>query len=115
MKTVGPISRAIAIGTLLCFAAPQAEALEVYGTGAGATQMDDGLLLQVRGGRGGGGARGGGGGMHRGAAEACTEVAAACIAAAATRTGGVCTAGCTGPAEPTPDEGTFIEETSTGT
>ena len=44
-----------------CFAAPQAEAIEVYGTGAGASQMDDGLLVQVR-----GGARRGGGGMHRG-------------------------------------------------
>ena len=65
MKTVGPISRAIAIATLICFAAPQAEAIEMFGAGAAPTQMDDGLLVQVRGGRGGG-ARHGGGGMHRG-------------------------------------------------
>jgi hypothetical protein len=66
MKTIGPVSRPIAIATLLCFAAPQAEAIELYGTGTAATQLDDGLLIQVRGGRGGGGARHGGGGMHRG-------------------------------------------------
>ena len=57
MKTVGPVSRAIAIATLICFAAPQAEAIEVYGAGAAPTQMDDGLLVQVRGGRGGGAPR----------------------------------------------------------
>ena len=33
MKGLGPISRAIAIATLVCFAAPQAEAIEAYGTG----------------------------------------------------------------------------------
>ena len=65
MKRFGLISRGIAVATLLCFAAPQAEALEAYGAGAAATQLDDGLIVQVRGGRGGG-ARHGGGGMHRG-------------------------------------------------
>ncbi len=66
MKRFGPISRGIAIATLLCFAAPQAQAIEVYGPGAVAAQLDDGLLVQVRGVRGGGGHRHGGGGMHRG-------------------------------------------------
>jgi hypothetical protein len=66
VRGFGPISRGIAIATLLCFAAPQAEAIELYGAGTAATGLDDGLLLQVRGGRGGGGARHGGGGMHRG-------------------------------------------------
>ena len=68
MKGFGPISRGIAIATLLCFAAPQAEAIEVYGAGGAATGLDDGLLLQVRGGgaRHGGGGHRGGGGMHRG-------------------------------------------------
>ena len=72
MKSFGPISRAIAIATLLCFAAPHAEAIEAYGAGTAPTQLDDGLLLQVRAGRGGvrrGGMHRGGvryGGMHRG-------------------------------------------------
>jgi hypothetical protein len=69
MKRFGPISRGIAIATLLCFAAPQAEAIEVYGAGAAATGLDDGLIVHVRGGgarHGGGGHRHGGGGMHRG-------------------------------------------------
>jgi hypothetical protein len=59
----GRISRAIAIATLLCFAAPQAEAMEAYGAGAAVSQLDDGLLVQAR------AARGGvrhGGGIHRG-------------------------------------------------
>jgi hypothetical protein len=60
MKRFGPISRAIAIATLLCFAAPQAEAVEVYGAGTAATRLDDGRLIQVR----AGGVRHGG--MHRG-------------------------------------------------
>jgi hypothetical protein len=59
------ISRGIAIATLLCFAAPQAQAIEVYGAETAATQLDGGMIVQVRGGRGGG-ARHGGGGMHRG-------------------------------------------------
>jgi hypothetical protein len=61
MRRWGPISRGIAIATLLCFAAPQAEALELYGMGTAASQLDDGLLIQVR-----AGARRGGGAMHRG-------------------------------------------------
>ena len=69
MKGLGPISRAIAIATLMCFAAPQAEAIEAYGAGTAATQLDDGLIVQVRGGRGGGTHRGGGG-MHRGGGNA---------------------------------------------
>jgi hypothetical protein len=66
MKRFGLIGRGIAIATLLCFAAPQAEAIEVYGPGNAVTQLDDGLIVQVRGGRGGGAHRHGGGGMHRG-------------------------------------------------
>ena len=66
MKGFGPISRGIAIATLLCFAAPQAKAIEMYGAETAAAQLDEGLLVQVRGGRGGGGHRHGGGGMHRG-------------------------------------------------
>jgi hypothetical protein len=112
MKTIGPISRAMAIATLICFAAPQAEAIEVYGAGAAPTQMDDGLLVQVRGGRGGG-ARHGGGGMHRGGGG-MHRAGGGMHRGGGYANRGVCTAGCTGPAEPTPDEGTFIEETSTG-
>lgn len=65
MQRPGPIGRAIAITTLLCFAAPQAEAIEAYGTGT-AAQSDDGLIIKAaRGGvRHGGGMRRGG--MHRG-------------------------------------------------
>jgi len=62
MKTIGPITRGIAIATLLCFAAPQAQALEVYGAENAATRLNDNLILNVR-------ARPGGarhGGMHRG-------------------------------------------------
>ena len=70
MQGLGPIGRGIAIATLLCFAAPQAEAIEAYGTGPAAMGLDDGLIVQVRGGRGGGVHRGGGarhgGDMHRG-------------------------------------------------
>ncbi len=62
MQRFGPISRGIAIATLLCLATPQAEAIEVYGPGAAAPRLDAGLLFQVR----GGGARHGGGAMHRG-------------------------------------------------
>jgi hypothetical protein len=72
MKGFGPISRGIALATLLCFAAPQAEAIEVYAVGTAATGLDDGLLVQARAGRGGGTRHGeggmhGGGGMHRSA------------------------------------------------
>jgi hypothetical protein len=63
MKSFRQTSRGITIATLLCFAAPQAEAIEVYGAGTAVTQLDDGLLVQARG--GGGHARHGGG-MHRG-------------------------------------------------
>src|SRR4029077_3772813 len=34
MQRSGPISRGIAIATLLCFASPQAEAIELFGAGA---------------------------------------------------------------------------------
>jgi hypothetical protein len=61
MERFGAISRGIAVATLLCFAAPQAQAIEMYGMGTAASGLDDGLLLQVR-----TGARHGGGGMHRG-------------------------------------------------
>ena len=57
---------ALALASLI---APQAEAIEIF-TGANpAAHINDGLITQVRGGRGGGGVhRGGGhrGGMHRG-------------------------------------------------
>jgi hypothetical protein len=67
MKRFGLIGRGIAIATLLCFAAPQAQAIEMYGAGTAATQTDDGPLIMVRrGGRHGGGMHRGGGGMHRG-------------------------------------------------
>src|SRR5208282_6748095 len=52
--------------------APEANAIEIFTGASPATQMDDGLLTQIRGVRhGGGGGRGGGmrhggGGMHRG-------------------------------------------------
>jgi hypothetical protein len=66
MKSFRQTSRGITIVTLLCFAAPQAEAIEVYGAGSAVTQLDDGLFVQARG--GGGHARHGGGGhvAHRG-------------------------------------------------
>ena len=63
MQRFGPISRGIAIATLLCFAAPQAEAIELFGSGTVAERLDDGSIVQVRAGRGG--VRHGGG-MHRG-------------------------------------------------
>ena len=74
MRGFGTISRGIAIATLLCFAAPQAEAIEVYGAGAAATRVDDGLLVQVRGGGTAAATRHGGG---------ITAAEAECIAAAA--------------------------------
>jgi len=72
MKALGPISRGIAIATLLCFAAPQAEAIEIYGAGPAAARWDNGPIVQIRAPRGGvhrgGGTRRGGGhhGMNRG-------------------------------------------------
>jgi hypothetical protein len=69
MQRFRAISRGIAIATLLCFAAPQAQAIELYGAGIAASQLDDGAIVQVRGGgarHGGGGMHRGGGGMHRG-------------------------------------------------
>ena len=67
--------------SFLCLALPEAEALEIYAPAGVAAHMDDGLITQVRGGRGGGG-------MHRGgvgiaAAAECIAAAAACIAAEA--------------------------------
>jgi hypothetical protein len=64
MKSFRQTRRGITIATLLCFAVPQAEAIEVYGAGTAVAQLDDGLLVPARG--GGGHARHGGG-MHRGA------------------------------------------------
>ena len=92
MKRFGSIGRGIAIATLLCFAAPQAQAIEMYGAGTAAAQLDDGLLLQVRGGRGGGGGRHGGGvcigggGMHRGGVHGAECIAAEGRIAAAVST-----------------------------
>jgi hypothetical protein len=53
MRGFGPIRQAIAIATLLCFAAPQAEAIETYGAGSAAAQPDEGLIVQARAGRSG--------------------------------------------------------------
>ena len=55
MKSFRQTSRGITIATLLCFAASQAEAIEVYGAGTATMRLDDGLLVQVRGGGGHGG------------------------------------------------------------
>ena len=54
--------------TLCCFGLPQAEAVEIFDGPSLAGHMNDGLITQVRGGRGGGGGmrHHGGGGMHRG-------------------------------------------------
>ena len=52
--------------TLCCFGLPQAEAVEIFDGPSLAAHLNDGLITQVRGGRGGGGVRHGGGGMHRG-------------------------------------------------
>src|ERR1700722_12926401 len=52
--------------SLLCLGLPEAEALEIFAPPGVATHMDDGLITQVRAGRGGGGMHRGGGGMHRG-------------------------------------------------
>jgi hypothetical protein len=74
VKGFGPISRGIAIATLMCFAAPQAEAIEAYGAGPVAARLEDGLIVQARAGRGGGMRHGGGmhrgGGIHRGGMHA---------------------------------------------
>jgi len=61
MKTFGPVSKGIMIAALLALAAPQAEAIEVFGAQTAATQLDDGLIVQVRARHGGGR-----GGVHRG-------------------------------------------------
>jgi hypothetical protein len=69
MRRLERITRGIAIATLLCFAAPQAGAIEMYGLGAGATQLDNGPVIMVRAARGGGARHGGvhrGGGMRHG-------------------------------------------------
>ena len=55
--------------SLFCLGLPEAEAIEIFAPPGIAAHMDDGLITQVRGGRGGGGMRHGGGhrgGMHRG-------------------------------------------------
>src|SRR5271166_3898070 len=54
--------------SLCCFGLPQAEAVEIFDGPSLAAHMNDGLITQVRGGRGGGGGHRhhGGGGMHRG-------------------------------------------------
>jgi hypothetical protein len=69
MRGFGALSRGIAIATLLCFAAPPAQAIEMYGLGTAATGLDDGLLVEVHNGgarRGGGTRHGGDRGMTRG-------------------------------------------------
>ena len=71
--------------SLFCLGLPEAEALEIFAPPGVATQMDDGFITQVRGGRGGGGMRHGGG-MHRGGGgmhrAGGLRMAAECIAAA---------------------------------
>jgi len=67
MKGFGTITRGIAIVALICFAAPQAQAVEIYSPETAATGLGDGLLVQVRAVRGGGMRHGGG--MHRGGAR----------------------------------------------
>ena len=61
------LARNVFLGvSILCLGLPEADALEIFAPAGVAAHMDDGLLTQVRGGRGGGGMRHGGGGMHRG-------------------------------------------------
>jgi hypothetical protein len=69
MRRLGAITGGIVIATLLCLAAPQAEAIERYGLAAAATQLNDGPVIVVRTGRGGGARHGGvhrGSGVHNG-------------------------------------------------
>ena len=114
MTWKGHFKNALIALALASLNAPQAEAIEIF-TGTGpATHVNDGLITEVRGGRGGGmHHRGGGhrggmhhGGMHRGGAAGYT--------------GAVRMAGCTGPAERTAATSTetsiaMLTETSTAT
>ena len=59
--------------SLLCLGLPEAEALEIFAPPSVAAHMDDGLITQVRGGRGAGGCAT--------AAVECIAAAAECIAA----------------------------------
>jgi hypothetical protein len=73
MQRLGPIGRGIAIATLFCFAAPQAEAIEVYGAGLSSwarTTVSSFRFAEDA-------------AACIGAAAACTEAAAACMGAAA--------------------------------
>ena len=63
MRKLGFIKRALVVVTLGAFAAPQAEAIEIFTGPSPAAHMNDDILTQVR---GGGGHRHGGGGGHRG-------------------------------------------------
>jgi hypothetical protein len=65
--------------SLFCLGLPEAEAIEIFAPPGIAAQTDDGMIVQVKGGRGGGAMRHGGG-----IAAAACIVAAECIAAAAT-------------------------------
>ena len=50
------LARNVCLGvSLLCLGLPEAEALEIFAPPSVAAHMDDGLITQVRGGRGGGG------------------------------------------------------------
>ena len=60
--------------SLVCLGLPEAEALEIFSPPSVAAQMDDGLITQVRGGRGGGG-------HARTEAEECIAAGAECTAA----------------------------------
>jgi hypothetical protein len=65
-----PLARNAFLGvSLFCLGLPEAEAIEIFAPPDLAAHMDDGMITQVRGGRGGGGMRhhgGGRSGMHRG-------------------------------------------------
>ncbi len=80
MRKLDFIKRALVFVTLSAFAAPQAEAIEVFSAGTSATHLDEGWITQVRG--GGGGA----------AAAVCVMAGAACTAAAAGCIGAACMA-----------------------
>jgi len=71
MRLKGHFKNALFALALTSLIAPQAEAIEIFTGTNPAAHVNDGLITQVRGGRGGGGVHRGGmhhGGMHRGGA-----------------------------------------------
>ena len=83
MRFKGHFKTALFALALTSLIAPQAEAIEIFTGTNPAAPVSDGLMTQVRGGRGGGG-----GGMHRRrgiiAAAACMAAEPAAIGAART-------------------------------